>query len=198
MEEARGRQPAKDTAEIDCPTCGKSFRPYRVWQRACSRKCRDALGPVPETERTNEVRFTCEKCGTDTVRHSTIAGGRFKFCLECTKKAETERRLRKQESAKAHPLRGNRQRARNLMVNYGLTIEQADAMVAAQGNLCAICGEPPKPDGVRSASRLHIDHDHESGRVRGLLCNHCNRGIGAFRDRPELLELAILYLRSFE
>lgn len=80
---------------------------------------------------------------------------------------------------------------------YGLTVDQYEAMVAAQGGACAICGGPPS-DG----KRWHIDHDHSccpKGRscgqcVRGLLCAHCNWGLGWFRDNKDFLARAISYL----
>ena len=50
---------------------------------------------------------------------------------------------------------------------------------------CVICG---------SEEKLVVDHDHASGKVRGMLCNHCNRGLGHFRDDPQLLEFAAQYL----
>ena len=71
------------------------------------------------------------------------------------------------------------------------------AMLAAQGGLCAICGEAPNPDGVRAASRLHVDHDHSTGVVRALLCTRCNQGIGYMRDRPDLLRLAAEYIERY-
>jgi hypothetical protein len=74
---------------------------------------------------------------------------------------------------------------------YRLTTAQFDALIEAQGNACAICGaHPPK------GRRLHIDHDHETGAVRGLLCSRCNQGVGFFRDIPELLVRAAGYLRK--
>lgn len=54
---------------------------------------------------------------------------------------------------------------------------------------CSICG---------SEERLVVDHCHNSGEVRGMLCNHCNRGLGHFRDNPETMLNAIAYLRSKE
>ena len=75
--------------------------------------------------------------------------------------------------------------------SYGLTREEYDGLKARQGNLCAICNGP-SPDG----RRLHIDHDHQTGKVRGLLCVKCNVGLGAFKDQPTLLENAIVYLKA--
>jgi hypothetical protein len=73
---------------------------------------------------------------------------------------------------------------------YGMTAADFDAMAARQGGLCAICGSPPS----EGRKNLALDHDHATGRVRGLLCGPCNRGIGHFRDDPELMHLAIEYL----
>ena len=72
---------------------------------------------------------------------------------------------------------------------YGLTADEIDAMLAAQGGACAICHAVPK----RLAS-MHLDHDHEAGHLRGLLCLSCNQGIGKFRDSPALLRAAADYL----
>lgn len=84
----------------------------------------------------------------------------------------------------------------NAIRRYGITVEQFGQMMERQQGRCAICGDPPDPNGVKAASRLHIDHDHTSGQVRELLCNHCNRGVGAFRDDPELMRKAIAYIES--
>jgi hypothetical protein len=65
--------------------------------------------------------------------------------------------------------------------------DEALADIKATITECVICGvEEP----------LVVDHDHKTGRVRGMLCNHCNRGLGHFRDDPELLEFAAQYLRE--
>ena len=65
-------------------------------------------------------------------------------------------------------------------------------MMAAQGSMCAICGLPPSGKGPNAV--LHIDHDHKTGKVRGLLCQACNRGLGFFRDARDRLTAAIEYL----
>lgn len=73
---------------------------------------------------------------------------------------------------------------------YGLSPEQYDAIFAAQGGRCAVCGRPPKKN------RLSVDHDHRTGRVRGLLCFRCNYGIGWFQDDLERLRKVSTYLES--
>jgi hypothetical protein len=90
------------------------------------------------------------------------------------------------------------QRARNLRSNlrrYGVTPEWYGAKLTEQGGRCAICGRTPPVDGVKSASRLHVDHCHDTGDVRGLLCNRCNPGVGYFGHDPALLEAAAAYMR---
>jgi len=87
--------------------------------------------------------------------------------------------------------------ARNLL-RYGVTVEQYDALLAAQGGGCAICGSKDP----RGRGRFHVDHDHSCcpgqkscGQcVRGLLCGGCNPGLGAFGDDPERLIAAAAYL----
>jgi hypothetical protein len=73
----------------------------------------------------------------------------------------------------------------HLLRRYGITGAQADEMIHDQGGRCAICRERPAE---------HVDHDHVSGAVRGMLCFNCNGGLGQFRDRTELLRAAAEYL----
>lgn len=74
---------------------------------------------------------------------------------------------------------------------YGLTAADYDRMLAAQGNACAICASST-PGGRWGV--FVVDHDAETGRVRGLLCNGCNAAIGGLRHDPALLQRAIEYL----
>lgn len=73
---------------------------------------------------------------------------------------------------------------------YGLSEEQFQAMLAAQRGCCAICQTTLALD----KTGLHIDHDHSTGKVRGLLCGRCNAGIGHLGDSEENLWRAALYL----
>ena len=64
---------------------------------------------------------------------------------------------------------------------YGITLVEYDQMIADQGGGCKICMEPP------GKKRLAVDHDHKTGRVRGLLCLGCNTALGNVKDNPVLL-----------
>ena len=74
---------------------------------------------------------------------------------------------------------------------YGITEAEYETMVSEQSGLCRLCGGKPNGKGA-----LHIDHDHSTGKVRGLLCHSCNTGLGSFKDNPELMALAIKYLKG--
>lgn len=79
---------------------------------------------------------------------------------------------------------------------YGLTLNDVLTLLASQDNNCAICGQ--RESGTPLSRRLFIDHDHATGRVRGLLCHHCNAALGGFRDDPARLRAAIVYLAASE
>lgn len=81
-------------------------------------------------------------------------------------------------------------RRKGLKHKYGMTIEQYDEMLANQDYRCAVCGT----DTPGHTGRFVVDHSHETGNVRALLCNRCNRGLGFFKDNPSLLRDAARYL----
>lgn len=90
----------------------------------------------------------------------------------------------------AHP-RTPEARQRERLQPYGLTPAQYAAMLAAQGGRCAICrAEPTDADRM-----LDVDHDHQTGAIRGLLCGGCNGGLGLLGDDPDRLAAAAAYLR---
>jgi hypothetical protein len=66
----------------------------------------------------------------------------------------------------------------HLMKEYGITVEEYEKMSIAQNNVCVICS------GDNSGKVLHVDHDHNTGEVRGLLCNGCNTALGMIHDNP--------------
>lgn len=76
---------------------------------------------------------------------------------------------------------------------YGITLEEYEQKLEDQGGVCAICGKPDEVEGRRMA----IDHCHDTGAVRGLLCGNCNRGLGNFQDSHQLVAKAAEYLLKY-
>lgn len=148
--------------------------------RTCSRECgvawqnsKRAAKRRAEWEASNP---RCQHCESP-IPESRRAG--VKFCSTDCKKATTDARWR--EKSPGYMRR----------YLYGLTDEQYEALLTRQDGRCAICktnewsGHHKKP---------HVDHDHATGRVRGILCNNCNQGLGRFADDPVRLMAAARYL----
>lgn len=76
---------------------------------------------------------------------------------------------------------------------YGITLDDYNRMAAEQQQLCALCGEAPDTE-----RRMHVDHDHVTGRIRALLCHHCNLLLGNAKDSTDRLRLAIAYLERHQ
>lgn len=82
--------------------------------------------------------------------------------------------------------------------NFGITLEEYEKMLSAQDGKCAICGTDKPYKRSKLQSNFSVDHDHVTGKVRGLLCFRCNTGIGHFQDNIDLMKEAIVYLQSFK
>ena len=102
--------------------------------------------------------------------------------------SDPKRRQRACESARQYRLDNPRSRRKSDLQKYNLGLEEYDQMLESQNGQCAICGK-------RQHKKLFVDHNHKTGKVRGLLCNNCNFGIGQFQDDFNLLLSAIEYLR---
>jgi hypothetical protein len=122
----------------------------------------------------------CPDCGLtkpleDFPRNKNSKDGRHTYCKPChnARGKETYERL----------YGGTRHY--HLKRRYGIGADEFDELVRQQGGVCAICGrENPE----------HVDHDHETGEVRGILCFNCNGGLGQFRDSIDALLSAAAYL----
>jgi len=124
---------------------------------------------------------TCTKCGQKKelteyyiIKHS---GNPHGSCKECFKKGSAESRKR---LGKEH------KRNYNIKYHYGVTLEEINKF----DQCCNICGAKEEGRGYN----MNVDHDHKTGKVRGLLCNSCNRGLGLLGE--DNLEKAILYLNQ--
>lgn len=92
----------------------------------------------------------------------------------------------------------NRETYRNqqLRKNFGITLDDYRAMLTEQQGLCRICNQAETKIRAGRLIALAVDHDHVTGAIRGLLCNNCNHGLGHFKDSPDLLRRAALYIEN--
>ncbi len=130
---------------------------------------------------------TCQDCGLKWV----AKGPGAKRCASCAAESKREYMrayaLDPSKKNRRKELSRVRQDARKTtLLRYGLTLEEFESMASEREGRCDICGCAP--------GLLHVDHDHVNGRVRGLLCNNCNSGMGGFGDSVDLLRQAAFYL----
>lgn len=88
-------------------------------------------------------------------------------------------------------------RKENTLRRYGITESDYKKMLEKQKGCCAICGNKESAASYNSKNgpqRLSIDHCHETGKVRGLLCFNCNRALGYFKDSTQIIQKALSYL----
>ncbi|MEO3870880.1 endonuclease domain-containing protein [Nonomuraea sp. B12E4] len=124
----------------------------------------------------------CPRCEevkpvTEFGRNRAEKSGLTAYCKPCHNNVMREERVRKHGSTRNYHLKRR----------YGITEDDFERMLARQGGLCAIC---------RVVPGTFVDHSHETGLVRGVLCFNCNNGLGHFTDNTVLLELAALYLEG--
>ena len=81
---------------------------------------------------------------------------------------------------------------------YGLTEQEVQAMFESQRGLCAACGNPETSTIKRTGEikMLHIDHDHKTGKIRGLLCQDCNMSLGHLQDSSERIQMLLDYAKA--
>jgi hypothetical protein len=122
----------------------------------------------------------CPQCSGEMARKDS------KSCWSCYKKNNSRTKPRKDYARNWH-----------LQKKYGLTSEDFDVYWIAGKGRCFICEkklEMPKSGQGQGLDVVAVDHDHKSGRIRGLLCNACNKGLGFFNDDIELLKKATKYM----
>jgi hypothetical protein len=121
--------------------------------------------------------------------HSWVPDG-FRWCPSCEKAVPHQDYARSSLTPSGFgscckPCKAAADRAGYFYRKYRLTEQAVDALREDQANRCAICGDPDPQ---------HLDHDHATDKVRRLLCQRCNHGLGLFRDDPGLLHTAALYV----
>jgi hypothetical protein len=170
-----------ERAGSSCVQCGTVFDPSSSKAKCCSNACSVAWQNAKKKQTREASRGDRQPCiGCGGVVPDDRRWGSIYCSFEC-KRREHSRRAR---------LRAPHYMREYL---YGITRDQYEALLEAQDNACAIC-RTTEWNGKDNSP--HVDHCHESGAVRGLLCNRCNNGLGRFRDDPSLLRAAANYLEA--
>jgi hypothetical protein len=140
-------------------------------------------------KQTKEFSFFYSKSGP--LRYEGRPSGYSSNCKACISELHKTDRV-KERRLEIRKLGG----ARNseLKREYGITLNDYYSMLALQGGACRICKR--KDSGHITRKNLCVDHDHRTGRVRGLLCNRCNHAVGLFNDNPDICLSAAEYLTN--
>jgi hypothetical protein len=129
----------------------------------------------------------CSKCKQYLQSHKFLKrklGQNKNICKKCNNEYNKKRRKSKPASYNLNT---------HLKSNYGITVEQYKEILKLQNDVCAICYKI-----CNTFTRLSVDHNHNTGKVRGLLCSDCNRALGFFKENADILESAIRYLKERE
>lgn len=156
-----------------CESCAKDRRRKAARERG---RIRRAAAKTGDSRRLG----VCMECFTEF--EGPARGSLPRRCPPCT--VEWNRGRHKETEGRAETSR------RYLLRNkYGMSTADWDTLYASQGGRCAICRRPEEESG-----RLHVDHCHGSGAIRGLLCHSCNTAIGHLREDPEIIRAAVAYV----
>ncbi|MGW4654630.1 endonuclease VII domain-containing protein [Streptomyces sp. NPDC004279] len=156
----------RDGLQVRCRECVAEYCAARYRRR------RDTIGkPVREKVEVPAGHKLCRTCGeikphSEWHRNAGASDGLSTRCKAC---------------------RAVRGRQDHLKRQYGITEAERDELIASQQGVCCIC---------LSAPAAHVDHCHETGRVRGVLCFSCNAALGQFKDRPDVIRRAATYVEG--
>lgn len=159
-------------------------RSYSAYYKEYNKRYRETHVRERKVYEIPTTSFKCKKCGGTEFK---IYKSKYpqRTCVNCKREWRKAYHLTRLDIDRGHLLKGR----------YKITLENYDAILAKQNGKCAICGSSV---GSEKRGRLFVDHDHETGMVRGLLCHKCNVGIENFSESMDLLKNAIEYIRQWQ
>lgn len=165
------------------------------------RKCKSCLVKKPLTEYYRDPRYrkgriyhckSCRYAKSNEWRRNNPDRSREYQRKYRRKDPERTKQIRKAWMAKNRDRQLMLRRSRRLTRLYGLSIKKYEALVEKCGGVCQICGDEPRG----RFKKLHVDHDHKTGKFRGLLCVGCNRAIGYLSDSVKRAMAVVRYLKK--
>jgi hypothetical protein len=193
---------------VDCMICGEKFSALHMHLRykhnmtipeykekypgsdTTSKRRKSNLGAIAKERWDNSREYIMSRRTPLTEERKKQISGVFRE-YSMTPSVRLERKTR-MTGEKNINYSGDNKILRTLKDGIKITVGEFNSMFEKQNGLCAICGKPPDMSVKRPT--FCVDHDHETGKIRGLLCNRCNVGLGNFSDKKELLFSAIDYL----
>lgn len=126
---------------------------------------------------------TCKKLKPwdDFYKHKAYKSGHYRECKTCADKRGAKNAIKNPDMRLSANIK-----------KFGITVLDYKKIYAEQHGNCAICGKSQS----NQKQRMCIDHSHKTGKVRGLLCTHCNKGLGMFEDSIDVLLSAVSYLKN--
>ena len=149
------------------------------------------------------ICVTCKETKNQTDFHKHMLKNKHPRCIVCMKECLRRYRLNNpkqfSKTQKEHRAKNKEHYSKmihrsKLRIYFDMTTEDYDALLERQDYACAICKKPETKKHKGTVCRLCVDHCHKTGRIRGLLCDNCNIGLGRFKDSKEYLVAAALYL----
>jgi Recombination endonuclease VII len=176
------RKASPDGRSLYCAPCFKQRNQASDARRA-EREGREFFPRASSTMDLPDGKKYCPRCQQvlsidDFVRNRSSATGIGTYCRPCQRAKSAE------SIARVH----GTTRHYHLMQRYGIGALEVEQMLEAQGWACLICSA------TLTAKTAHVDHDHATGSIRGILCFNCNGGLGQFRDDVQCLRRAVTYL----
>ena len=183
-----------------CKRCGKEkelnefckAKSYKDGYSNLCKECRNEISLERGVTRKRAVKLSdketrvCTHCGVELpIEMFSITnkqyGWRHSWCNKCRNRHQTQKRVS-----------NGTERSRKLKSRFGITMDEYSAMLVAQDFKCPICGVSVSD----CTKNLSVDHNHETGKIIGLLCDKCNLALGLFKDNKDSLRGAILYLEK--
>lgn len=173
----------EDKQLSDYPKCARAPDGLQYRCRSCCAKASSVSRAKRDHEEAKAVKQAWYKKNQEKIlaRYATKREERRKTTAEWDVQHPDQKKLNIRKS--------------RLRRFYGLTLQDYDGLKSQQDNRCAICGVIPDGNAAKSYDGFHVDHNHVTGRVRGLLCGNCNTGIGMLKESEVVLQSAIQYLR---
>ena len=171
-----------------CICCGSEFKtvPSEIG-KYCSVGCHHKHRPKLAMRHTNDGKKICATCSkklpfSSFSKNVSTPDNLSRYCRECCA-------VRKKKHKKI-------ERNGVLKRNYGITLDDYNEILIKQNHVCAICGGEETLI-IKGKNRdLAVDHNHETGKVRGLLCSKCNTAIGFFNEDIRIIKTAIRYIKD--